>query len=387
MLLKFLRWIFGYVSFEAVGECLEKLINLSVKNSIGLWDLKKINKNLYGKIIITEYEDFKNIAKKCNCEVKITKKFGFPFVKFRYRKRWGILIGAVTFSFILWLSSLYIWNVDISGNNQISTEQIINSAKKCGIYPGGIKKNIDTSYAEHMIMSDLENIAWMSVNIEGSYANIVIKEKVSSPEILSESEPCNVVALKDGQIERLETYKGTPVVSAGDVVTKGQLLVSGVVEGPDFTSNLVDADCNVFAKTKRSINKRVKLNVVKAEDTGKIVKKYKLKIFGNEIPVWSWKKVDDTYRCENSSDVISFFGLKTPLSICSEKWYEQECVEKLITSEEAKKEIMEEFNEIKDNVQILEKNEEEFEENGEYVYNANFLCIENIGKREKIELG
>ncbi len=390
MLLKSLRWIFGYVSFEAIGESPEKLINLSVKNSIGLWDLKKVNKSLYGNIMLPEYENFTQIAKKCNCEINPIKKTGFPFVKLRYSKRWGALIGIIIFAAIIWISSLYVWSINVSGNNEISSEDIINTAKDCGVCPGILKKRIDVSSAEQMIMSKLGNIAWMSVNIEGSCVNIIVKEKIVSPEIVGESEPCNIIASKDGQIERLETYKGTPVVSAGDIVTKGQLLVSGVVEGPDFKSGLTDADCKVFAKTKHKVERKIPLTTVQAKDTGKIVKKYRIKAFGKEFSIWSPKKIDDTYRCENSSNNAKFFGVDIPIVLYTEKWYEQECSEKTITSEEAKKEIVEELSKIQDennqDIKILEKFEEEREENGEYIYNAIFSCIENIGKREKIEI-
>lgn len=390
MLLKSLRWIFGYVSFEATGESPEKLINLSVKNSIGLWNLKKVNKSLYGNIMLPEYENFTQIAKTCNCEINPIKKTGFPFVKLRYSKRWGALIGIIIFAAIIWISSLYVWSINVSGNNEISSEDIINTAKDCGICPGILKKRIDVSSTEQMIMSKLGNIAWMSVNIEGSCVNIIVKEKIVSPEIVGESEPCNIIASKDGQIERLETYKGTPVVSAGDIVTKGQLLVSGVVEGPDFKSGLTDADCKVFAKTKHKVERKIPLTTVQAKDTGKIVKKYRIKAFGKEFSIWSPKKIDDTYRCENSSNNAKFFGVDIPIVLYTEKWYEQECSEKTITSEEAKKEIVEELSKIQDennqDIKILEKFEEEREENGEYIYNAIFSCIENIGKREKIEI-
>lgn len=389
MLLKSLRWIFGYVSFEAIGESPEKLINLSVKNSIGLWDLKKVNKNLYGKMMLPEFENFQDISRKYGFNVSATKEYGLPTVKLRYSKRWGAVIGAAIFGLMLWLSSMYIWKINVSGNCEIPTESIITAAKKCTIYPGSFKNKIDSSLAEHKIMSEFGNIAWMSINIEGSCVNIVIKEKINSPQTIGESEPCNIVAARDGQIERLETYKGTPVVKSGDVVTQGTLLVSGVVEAADFKSNLVQSDCKAFAKTKHKIEKRIPLTTVQAKDTGKIVKKYKIRIFDKEIPIWPSEKVDDTYRCENFSDNIKFFGFEIPLSIFCQKYYEQECAEKNITPEEAKEKIIEELNKnqfkTSEDIQVLEKIEEETQENGEYIYKATFICMENIAKREKIE--
>ena len=87
MLLKFLRWIFGYISFEVQGECLEKLINFSIKNDIRLWDLKKSSKSLSGKISAFEYDNFAEISKKYNSEIEIVLQDGSIICKLTDIKR------------------------------------------------------------------------------------------------------------------------------------------------------------------------------------------------------------------------------------------------------------------------------------------------------------
>ncbi len=388
LLLKVLRWIFGYASFEVTGGCPEKFINLSVKENINLWDLKKESEDLRGKVIASDYKFLKKIAKKANSHIKVKRKRGLPFIIFRYKKRIGFLAGGLIFIAILCFFSMYVWSVKVSGNETIPTHEILKTVEEFGVSPGSLKHRINAPMVEQLSMIKLNNVAWMSVNISGSCVNILIKEKVKSPEIFSEGEPCNVVAREYGQIERFETYRGTPEAAVGDVVTKGQLLISGVSESADSKNLFLNADGKVFAKTRRTIKESVKLSSLEAADTGKIIKRYRIKIFGLEIPIGLWQKIDDSFRSEISLNSLKIFGAELPVKIYKENWYEQECSEIILTSEEAKaeaeKKISDRENTELAGAQILEKFVDIKEGNEEYGVEVSFICIEDIGKKEQI---
>lgn len=60
LLIQILRWSMGYISFELIGNDPEKFINLAVKNKINLWDLKKYENILCGKILASDYKLLKD---------------------------------------------------------------------------------------------------------------------------------------------------------------------------------------------------------------------------------------------------------------------------------------------------------------------------------------
>lgn len=380
--------MFGYASFEVTGGYPEKFINLSVKNNINLWDLKKEKGDLSGKIIASDYKFLKKFAEQANSHIELKSKRGLPFITFKYKKRIGFIAGGLIFVAILWTFSMYVWSIKVAGNDTIPTQEILKTMEELGVSPGSLKYRIDVPMVEQMSMMKLNNVAWMSININGSCVNILIKEKVKTPEIFTEGEPCNIVAREDGQIERLETYRGTPMVTVGDVVTQGQLLVSGVSESADSKNLFLNADGKVFAKTRKKIRETVKFVSLKAMDTGKVIKRYRIKTFGLEIPIGLWNKTDDNYRSEISLNSLKIFGVELPIKIYTEIWYEQECGEIILTPEEAKLETEKRVNEKEntelDGAQILDKSVDSREENGEYIMEVNFICIENIGKKEQI---
>lgn len=299
-----------------------------------------------------------------------------------------MIAGTAAFLIVLYCFSLYVWNIKIVGNNELCREEIINALDSAGLSVGTLKNRIVPSEIEEITMSNLDKISWMSVNVKGSTVNVEIKEKIEKPEISKTCDLCNIVAAQDGQIDRLETYNGTPVVMAGDVVTKGQLLISGVSEGPEFKSKFSGAQGKVFAKTKEKIVEKISMHCVKAEDTGKIIKKFRIKLFGLEIPLWNQNKGNDSFRREVFRDSFSVLGVDLPIKIYKEFLYEQRMSDYVLDLEEARAKGEEnisekEKNQLKD-ANILQKDVKETKTDDEYILEAVYTCIKDIGKQEAI---
>ena len=386
MLVNIIRWFCGYVSFRAVGGFPENFLNRVNKKGINLWDLKKFSGDLYAKVLTAQCETLLSDAKKENCEIKIIKKYGFPVFLAKYKGRLGALLGVVSFVFMIHVFSLFIWSINISGNKSIPSEEVISAMKEFGVGIGTKKSAVNSSVVKQLIMSKLTDISWISLNIKGSCLNVCIKEKIKSPEIVKEGSPCNLVATSEGQIERMEVYKGSACVSEGDAVIRGQILISGATVNEAGGTDVSEADGKVFAKTKRKLVERVKLRQLYASDDGKPVKKYKVNIFEKEIPLNPWVKTDEEYRTESFSNEMNFFGIKFPLIFNTEVCFHQKCEEKFLNIEEASK-ILEskiaqkEENEIGE-IKILSKNVNNYEEDNDFVCEATYNCLENIAKKQ-----
>lgn len=388
MLLGIIRWLMGYVIFIVRGGFSERFVNLAVRDGISLWDLKKESGDLLGKVIAGEYRGLKRIAKKSGSQVRVKKKYGLPFILFKYRKRKGIVIGVISFMVIIYALSSYIWSVDVSGNVLISSEEVIQVMKELGVSPGTLRSRIDVPYIQHSAMIKLPATAWLSVNLNGSCANISIKEKIPAPNIISEDKPCNIKAALDGQIDRVEAYNGTAAVNAGDAVLKGQLLISGIVENSLGANSFVHSDGKVYAYTKRSLTEKSELNQLRCVDTGKVIKRYRVRIFGIEIPFSLWYKTDENYREEFYVDEFCIGNVKLPLVIYRQEWHEQACEDAELTYEQALEQAKEKIEEREKNdfkeITIINKDINAHEENGVCIVKANYLCREDIAFKEEI---
>lgn len=388
MILKIIRWIYGYVLFIVKGGNIEKFINLSVKSRINFWDIKRSGDTLYSKVVAKEYKELHKVSKQTKSRVKVKKKYGLPFIINKYRLRLGFLMGIFLYAGIIYILSLYVWNIKVTGNENISSEEILQAMSELGVSSGTLKSHIDVPIVKQYAMIKLPSMSWLSININGSFAEIAVKEKTNIPETIAQDRPCNIKAGYDGQIERIETYKGTCIVGIGDAVVKGQLLINGVVEDYFGSNSFVHAHGKVFARTVRKLSEEIITSKMECVDTGKVINRYKVKVLGVEIPFRLWENTDDTYKLEIENYKLNLFGVNLPVSVYTERWYEQVCDIKEISFEEAKKEAMDSINtkclgEFT-NIQILKKNSREFDKDGRRFVEVEYICIEDIGNKEEI---
>ena len=388
MLVRIIRWIMGYVKFEVRGGFPEKFINLSIRKGLNIWDIRKSSGNLIGKVLAKEYRHLRFLSRESESRVRLKKKYGLPFFVIKYRKRKGVLVGIGIFIVLIYTLSMYIWSVEVTGNETISSEEIISVMEDLGVSPGSLKNMIDIPLVQQSAMIKLPDTAWLSVNITGSRANISIKEKVPPPQILTKEKPCNIKAKSDGQIERIEAYKGTVAVNNGDAVLKGQILISGVVEDSFGVSKFVHSEGKAYGYTKRKIVEKSGLSQMQCSDTGKVIRRYRIKIFGLEIPIRMWSNPDDSYRREFYKSDLRIKDIVLPITVYKEEWYEQACKEIVNTNEEAfnqaeEKILKREQEELK-GCEILKKQINHREENGVCIVECEYACKEDIGEKEEI---
>ncbi|MDO4200142.1 MAG: sporulation protein YqfD [Clostridia bacterium] len=389
-----IRSICGYVEFKVIGGNPDKFLNLSVKQGHSLWDVRKINGDLLAKSRVEDYKKLHINARKSNSRIRILKKKGLPFFRHKYRSRTGVIIGLTLFLVVLSVLPLYLWKVEVVGCEMVSPEEVKKVMHDLGVSPGTLKSHINIPILKQQIMQRMDSIAWISINLNGSDAIVEIKEKQLKLEKDAEGEPSNIVALYDGRIKRMETYRGTPMVSDGEVVTKGQVLISGIVEDLSGGAEFVDAEGKVYAETHRIITEKVDMNRVRAHNVGEEIKRYRLKILSLEIPICFEKPPDENCICETTEKNLNVFGYKLPISLYKDSIYMQEiCSEKLSEDDAAKEadRIIDQrtAQEFGDEVKI--KNEERrfgtISPDGEqYQRECHYDLVENIAKKEKLIL-
>ena len=90
-----------------------------------------------------------------------------------------------------------------------------------------LKSKIDEEVIENNFLKSTEDYSWISINIKGTVAYIEVKEHIPPPKRIDASEPCSIYAARDGVIASITSYMGYEVLSPGDSVTAGDLVVSG----------------------------------------------------------------------------------------------------------------------------------------------------------------
>ena len=301
-----------------------------------------------------------------------------------------ILLLLITFILLIILSSNFVWNVEIQVEDNQVIENIEEDLKNSGLEVGKLKSKINTKDIINKVRLSRDDIAWMGIELKGTNAIVKLVKSDEKPEIIDESEYCNIVSNKSGIITKINAQSGSANVKVGDIVNVGDVLINGWMEGKYTGIRYVHAKGDIEAKVWYTKNKKILYNTTEKQETGNIEKKYAIKFNNFQINLskkLSKFKIYDTIETENKIKIFSNFYL--PISIIKITNKEVEEVQKTYELEETKnigiQELEQELEqEIENKNSIVNKNINTYEdETGVEIY-VTYEVIENIGTNEKI---
>ncbi len=239
MIEQLLRCFKGYILVELQGNALERLLNRLSNLDISLWDIKRIKNGFRFKMLARDYHRLRPLIKYRKCTVRIVKKYGWPFIHYRAQRRRAFLVGVLAFLIILKTVSLFLWKIEIVGNEFIPISEIEQLIYNSGIQRGMFLKKLNLLELEHYIVVENNEISWVNATLQGTKLKIEIVEK----DLIDETDLTDVIASKSGVIIDMIVMKGKPLVKKGDTVSAGQVLIKAankyeVYAEPDFEGNL-----------------------------------------------------------------------------------------------------------------------------------------------------
>ena len=383
MLLKIIRWIFGYIIFSLDQKDSKSFLNLVSRLKFCIWDINKFDNKLFAKITSSEYKKLDLLLKRNNIKLHSVKRTGLPFFYLRYKNRKGILVGLILFFLFLHFLLLFIWKINIIGSDIVDKNLVLKIAKNNNIFVGSIKKNIDAKSAGQNIMSGVPNISWISINLDGCVANINIKDQVNKLESEMSKEG-NIVSECDARIVRMETFSGTPLVHVGDVVLKDQLLVGAYEKLKDGNIKNVYAKANILAKVIDEVEEFETFNQNLEEYTGKEKKIFKINLFGKYLNLNFWQNEEKDWKKELYENKLNLFGLEIPVEFITEKFLETKIVSKVLSKEEAIEKVKNKaYEKINKDLEILKYEDSYSEKENGINFKVKFEYLKDISSYKK----
>lgn len=314
-------------------------------------------------------------AHKAKCRLRIVHKKGLPFITYRYKKRKLFIIGVGAFIALIWVLSSFIWLVEVEGNQRISSLDIVQTLEKNGYCSGKLKVAMNPRSAEAILLKQYPDMIWVGVDYEGTRMVIRIAESVLPPKMNELSLPSNsLVAKRDALVTYIAVEKGKPIVKVGDIVKKGDMLVSGKMPLGEEDESLyyAAAKATVRGKTVYSVMQTLSKKQVKKAYRDEVSKQYRFKFFDKTLPLFQTKKIEgdyDSFCAIHQLRITKLFPLPFGIEVVSKIAYDPTYYE--LSTQEAEdtllsnmwKKLSQDFDE---NVKIL-KREAYFKEDKEKV--------------------
>ena len=386
-----LNYFKGYVRIRVEGFFIERFINMCISKRILLMDIQREKSSImYAKVGLADYKKLRQIAKKTKSKVKIQSRKGLPFILHKYRKRKIFLALFMVIIIGIIISSNYIWNIEVVGNVNISTREIIQSLEASGLTIGTSKNDIDTDTIINKIRLSRDDVAWIGITVKGTNAIVKVKEADKAPNILDENKYCNIIADKTGMITKINVQNGTATVKVGDIVEKGMTLVNGYLEGKYTGTRYVHGAAEIEAKIWYTKKEKASLVQQIAVQTGNEEKKYSIKFKKNKINLFKTLSKFEKYDTINEDKKLMLFSnfylpieiIKTTNKeyVLQEITYTEEQVIEILTKK-LKKELLQE---IKEQNNIVNTNINTNLEDGYVEVEVTYEVLENMGIEQEI---
>lgn len=260
MILKPIRLFDGEVLVEMRGGSPERFLNLCAARGLFLRKIRREPETCRCIMTAEEFLSCRPMARKAGVHLHVLRKRGLPFFLFRIRRRWGLPVGAALALGILAFCSTRLWDIELSGGSRHTPDQFTSLLAEYGVEAGVPLKEIACGDLEEAVRNTWPDILWVSIQKSGCVLRVQVRENEQwTEETEADSEETvlqatDLVAETDGIIESIVTRQGTPLVTAGDEVTAGQVLVSGIVPMEDDAGEatgaiLVHADADITAIT------------------------------------------------------------------------------------------------------------------------------------------
>ena len=312
----------------------EKLISFFIENNIRT----KMRYCEANGGVFTEISPFllKKIAPaldKLGIIVYINNIYGIKHILNIMSKRPGIIFGALLFAAILWLSTMFVWRVEISGNERLTKEYLRENLLSYGVGEGVKISDIDEREISARMVSLCPEISWAAINIQGTTVTLEVLETEFS-ENDEKSVPDILVAKKSGLIRQISVYSGKAAVDVGTVVKAGDLLILGFISGNGLQYSdamgirYEGAAGSVKAEVSETAEILVPFEMENVTELQGKATGIRLSLFGNSINIG---KLQNEIVSEGKR--LSFFG-EIELPVIYRVSYEAETVTEIITISE-----------------------------------------------------
>jgi len=326
--------------------------------------------------------------------VTVVAEPGLPGIGRWIFRRPGVWLGLLLVTALYIVSSRFVWDVRVTGNELLTERQVEETLRTCGFGVGSYLGSFKADRLENKVLMTNDALSWISVNMKGTVAYVQIREAIHKPKAESDT-PANLVADTGGQIVRVELERGNVVVSAGQWVGAGDLLVSGLYDSEQVGIRYTHAEGRVYARVVEEILVEIPLTYEKkihTTDADTIYCEKSLNFFENPI---KFSKKD--FNSEMSCDIIkrvsvpfSEWGVDFPISWVTEWHIPYTVTEEKRTYAEAEAlayhTLAQRIGSLPGEVEVLSKTVTATLAEDRYMLTCTLTCIRDIAKEQTFKV-
>lgn len=286
----------GLLRVELCGAEPERLLNDCAGEEIRLMRAQSLDAfTLRVFLWERDYARLAALAERRGCTLRVLSQRGGSRSRTLLRRRAGLLAALGATVLLLFFSSLFVWEIRVTGGEGLALGPVINTLEDCGLRSGVFWPTLDVDALRDRALTELPELAWLTVNLRGSVAELKLLPRAEKPEIYRENEPTELRAARPGLVRSVSALAGEARVFPGRFVETGELLVAGESLSREGT-RLLCARGEVVADTWYEIGAVCPVDGEK-ESVGRVKNRFALQI-GEKRVNFYWNRTKAIDGCD-----------------------------------------------------------------------------------------
>ncbi len=292
--MKLWRSLGGMVEAQLVSADLPRMLNAIGKANIELQDATVQDEyRLNFWISRKQLHLLNELAEKRGAQLNILGHRGLYYRLTRLFQRPVLTVGLLgIFLFSLWVPTR-VFFVEIEGNRSVSSQQIIEIASACGIGFGSSRREVRSEKMKNALLAAMPELQWAGVNTYGCKAVITVRERNQTQPETMQGTVSSIVAVRDGVVREMTVLKGNALCKVGQVVKKGEILVSGYTDC-GICIQATEAKAEIYADTEHRLTALLPTEYLQRTEKTTSSKKYSLIIGKKRINFFKGSGISGT---------------------------------------------------------------------------------------------
>ncbi len=322
MIYALIHFLGGYLAWTFPRKCAQTIPDRLYRAGVRFWHLTDPGDGtLFLKTRKSDRALIHGLLSETEKNGVICREKGLPFLFLRKTDRIGMFLGIFFAVFLLWGSTFYVWSVTIDmDSSDLSEEEILGCMRSIGVYPGMPIRELDEPAAQTEFLRRFPQFVFAAFNLRGTRLTVELQERALPEQTAPAGVSAHLIAKRGGIVLGMEVSRGEPVVSIGDTVSEGDLLVSGAMTLREGGYRIVESSGKVYVRTFREFSETVSFAETQIVLSGRQRVREETVVLGRALSlIPASASAFESEVCAEETKQVSLFGLLLPV-------YRHKCV-------------------------------------------------------------
>jgi len=250
------------LKIKITGKNPEYLLKEIIKKKINIYSLEKEKKSI--SIIINKDDYEKIVSLKTTSKIKIIQYYGLAKYKYLLKKYSVFIIFLIMGIIINIILSHLIFDIEVVHSNQELVKTITKDLNDLGLkkYHFKVSYKKKEEIKEKILKQEKELLEWLEIEEKGTKYIVKVEQRKKNKQEEA-CEPRHIIAKKNALITNVSANTGEIVKKKNDYVSKGEVLISGLIYNKDKIVSKKCASGSVYGE----VWYKVKLTIPKIYTT------------------------------------------------------------------------------------------------------------------------